>query len=166
MILRKLYKFLCKLEVIACGTGFMLLIAMVFLAALLRFFRFSVAWNIDLALFLLAWTAFLGADIAWRDGKLIGIDLLTKKLPSSISKIVQFIVYLIVLTALVVIVVNGSRLAWLERLRRYQSIPIPFSLMTLSLIVACSSMIVTTLIKIKRLFFPGTVSGEIEEAAK
>ena len=164
--MRKLYKNLCKLELIACGTGFMLLIAMVFLAAILRFFRFSVAWNIDLALFLLAWTAFLGADIAWREGKLIGIDLLVKRLPSSIAKVIQFVVYLIVLTALIVIVVNGSRLAWLERVRRYQSIPIPFSLMTLSLIVAASSMIVTTLIKIKRLFFPGTTEDKIEEAAK
>ena len=164
--MRKLYKTLCKLELIACGTGFMLLITMVFLAAILRFFRFSVAWNIDLALFLLAWTAFLGADIAWREGKLIGIDLLVKRLPSSIAKIIQFVVYLIVLTALIVIVVNGSRLAWLERVRRYQSIPIPFSLMTLSLIVAASSMIVTTLIKIKRLFFPGTTEDKIEEAAK
>ena len=164
--MRKLYNTLCKVELIACGTGFILLIAMVFLAAILRFFRFSVAWNIDLALFLLAWTAFLGADIAWREGKLIGIDLLVKRLPSSLNKIIQFIVYLIVLGALVVIVVNGSRLALLERVRRYQSIPIPFSLMTLSLIVACSSMIVTTLIKIKRLFFPAIVEEKPEEAIK
>jgi len=164
---RKIYKAFCKLEVIACGTGFMLLIAMIFLAAVLRFFRVSVAWNIDLALFLLAWTAFLGADIAWRDEKLIGIDIITKRLPVLPAKIIQFIVYVIVMCALVIIVVNGSRLAWLERVRRYQSIPIPFSLMTLSLVTAASSMIITTLIKMKRLFFPvAEITKTKEEGAK
>ena len=165
--MRKIYKAFCKLEVIACGTGFMLLIAMIFLAAVLRFFRVSVAWNIDLALFLLAWTAFLGADIAWRDEKLIGIDIITKRLPVLPAKIIQFIVYVIVMCALVIIVVNGSRLAWLERVRRYQSIPIPFSLMTLSLVTAASSMIITTLIKMKRLFFPvAEITKTKEEGAK
>jgi len=152
--MRKLYHALCKFEVIACSVGFILLIAMVFLAAILRFLRFSVSWNIDLALFLLAWTAFLGADIAWRSGKLIGIDLFTRRLPPLIKKIIQFIIYIIILCVLVTIVIYGSRLAWLERARKYQSIPIPFSLMTMSLITACFCMSVTTVIKIKNLLFP------------
>jgi len=169
--MRKLYDALCKFEVIACGIGFILLIAMVFLSAILRFFRFSVSWNIDIALFLLAWTAFLGADIAWRSGKLIGIDLFTRHLPPMVQKVLQFLIYIIILCALILIVVNGSRLAWLERARKYQSIPIPFSLMTMSLITACFCMSVTTVLKIKNLLFPpaktdesGTEKSDKEEA--
>ena len=148
--MRKIYKAFCKLEVALCGAGFVLLITLVLLSAVLRFFRMSMAWNIDVALLLLAWTAFLGADIAWREGKLFGIDLLTKRLPPRLQKIIQIVVYLIVFCGLILIIVNGCRLAWLERIRRYQSIPIPYSLAIMSLVTAALSMAVSTIIKIRR----------------
>ena len=148
--MRKLYHALCKLEVALCGTGFLLLVSLVFLSAILRFFRFSMAWNIDLALLLLAWTAFLGADIAWRSDRLVGIDLITKRLPPSLEKIVQLIVYIVVLCALFIIVIYGIRLSWTERLRKFQSLPIPYSLVTISLVTAAFSMSLSTILKIRR----------------
>jgi TRAP-type C4-dicarboxylate transport system permease small subunit len=148
--MRKLYHALCKAEAAACGAGFVFLVAFVFLSAILRFFRISMSWNIDLAMLLLAWTAFLGADIAWRSGQLVGIDIVTRQLPKKAQNIIQILIYLIVLCALVLIVVFGARLAWSERIRTYQSIPIPYSLVTVSLILASLSMICSTIIKIKR----------------
>ena len=148
--MKKLYHALCKIETAACGAGFVFLVAFIFLSAILRFFRVSMSWNIDLALFLLAWTAFLGADIAWRSGQLVGIDLVTRGLPKQAQKIIALAVYFIVLAALVVIVVFGINLAWTERLRTYQSIPIPFSLVTLSVVVAALSMSLSTILKIRR----------------
>ncbi|MDR1443855.1 MAG: TRAP transporter small permease subunit [Treponema sp.] len=150
--MRKIYHALCKAEVAICSVGFMFLVAFVFLSAILRFFRISMSWNIDLALFLLAWTAFLGADIAWREGKLVGVDLITRRLPRKIQKIIEIALYLVTLCALVLIIVFGSRLAIIERLRTYQSIPIPFSLVTMSLVTAALSMALSTILKIRRSF--------------
>ena len=148
--MRKLYHTLCKIEVGACGIGFVFLVAFIFLSAILRFFRVSMSWNIDLALFLLAWTAFLGADVAWRSGQLVGIDIVTRNLPKTVQKILEMTIYVIVFGALIVIIIFGLRLAWTERLRTYQSIPIPFSLVTISLVTAASSMVVSTVLKIRR----------------
>ncbi|MDR2491661.1 MAG: TRAP transporter small permease subunit [Spirochaetaceae bacterium] len=148
--MKKLYHTLCKIETAVCAVGFVFLVAFVFLSAILRFFRVSMSWNIDLALFLLAWTAFLGADIAWRSGQLAGIDIVTRNLPRSVQKLLQILIYVIVLAALVVIIIFGIRLAWTEKLRTYQSIPIPFSLVTLSLVTAALSMVVSTILKIRR----------------
>ena len=148
--MRKLYNNLCKVEIALCGAGFILLVSMVFLSAILRAFRFSMAWNIDMALLLLAWTAFLGADIAWREGRLVGVDLVTRRLPHLPQKIIQLIVYFAILILLVLIVVFGIQLSITERLRRFQSLPIPYSLVTLSLVIAASSMIISTIIKIRR----------------
>jgi TRAP-type C4-dicarboxylate transport system permease small subunit len=128
----------------------MFLIAFVFLSAILRFFRVSLSWNIDLAMLLLAWTAFLGADIAWRSGQFTGVDLVTRNLPPVLQKIIQIIVYLIITAALLVIFVYGMRLVWIERVRTYQSMPIPYSLVTLSLAMAAASMVCSTVIKIRR----------------
>ncbi|MDR1257618.1 MAG: TRAP transporter small permease subunit [Spirochaetaceae bacterium] len=148
--MRKVYRFLCKAEVLICGTAFIFLVAFVFLSAVLRFFRISMSWNIDLAMFLLAWTAFLGADIAWRSGQLIGVDLVTRQFPRQVQKAIEIALYLIVLGALALITVFGIRLAITEKLRTYQSIPIPYSLVTLSLVVAALSMIFSTILKIRR----------------
>ncbi|MDR2803965.1 MAG: TRAP transporter small permease subunit [Treponema sp.] len=148
--MRKVYQFLCKAEVVVCGTGFIFLVALVFLSAILRFFRVSMSWNIDFAMFLLAWTAFLGADIAWRSGQLVGIDIVTRRLPQNIQKIIEILIYAIVFFALVLIAVSGIKLAVAERLRMYQSIPIPYSLVSLSIVVTALSMMLSTIIKIRR----------------
>jgi len=148
--MRKLYHAICKLEVIICGAGFILLVALVFLSAILRFFRVSMAWNIDMALFLLSWTAFLGADIAWRSGRLVGVDIVTSRFPPTLQKIIQLFVYLVIFSALVTIVVFGIRLSWTEHVRKFQSIPIPYSLVTMSLVTAALSMSVSTILKIRR----------------
>jgi TRAP-type C4-dicarboxylate transport system permease small subunit len=147
--MRKIYHALCKAEVAVCAVGFVFLVAFVFISAILRSFGVSVAWNIDLAMFLLAWTSFLGADIAWRSGQLVGIDIVLRRLPFKLQKIVEIFIYLAVFIALVVIVIFGSRLMWVERVRTYQSIPIPFSLMTFSLVLAAASMLLSTILKTK-----------------
>jgi len=146
--MKKLYEGFCKAEVAVCGVGFVFLIIFVFASAILRFMRISLSWNIDLAMLLLAWTAFLGADIAWRSGQLIGIDLVTRYLPKKIQKAVLILVYVLILCVTVVICIYGARLAWIERLRTYQSMPIPYSLVTLSLVVATFSMSISTVGKI------------------
>ncbi|MDR2471033.1 MAG: TRAP transporter small permease subunit [Treponema sp.] len=148
--MKKFYHALCRLELAVCGVGFVFLVAFIFLSAILRFFRVSMSWNIDLALFLLAWTAFLGADIAWRSGQLVGIDLVTRNLPKRAQKAIALVVYVIVFAALVLIIIFGIKLAWTERVRTYQSIPIPFSLVTLSVVVAAFSMCLSTILKIRR----------------
>jgi TRAP-type C4-dicarboxylate transport system permease small subunit len=148
--MRKLYHAICKLEVIVCGTGFILLVALVFLSAVLRFFRVSQAWNIDMALFLLSWTAFLGADIAWRSGRLVGVDIITSRFPHALRKTVEIIIYSVIFAALVIIVIFGIRLSWTDRIRKFQSIPMPYSLVTLSLVTAAFSMSISTVLKIRR----------------
>lgn len=148
--MKSFYRRLCKIEEAAVGVGFVLLVALVFLSAILRFLRFSMSWNIDLAMLLLAWTAFLGADVAWRDGQIIGVDLLTRTLPRRVQHGIATVIYLIVLAGLVMMVVFGLRLAWSERVSTYQSMPIPYALVTFSIIVASLSMIFTTITKIRK----------------
>ncbi len=147
--MKKFYENFCKVETAICGIGFILLVILVFGSAILRFFRMSMAWNIDLAMLLLAWSSFLGADIAWRKGQLIGIDLVTRYFPKKIQKLVMIAVYAVILSVTVIICIYGIRLSWTERLRTFQSLPIPYSLVNLSLVVATFSMSISTIVKIK-----------------
>jgi TRAP-type C4-dicarboxylate transport system permease small subunit len=148
-VVKKIYDWFCKAEVAVCGVGFILLVVLVFASAILRFLRISMSWNIDLAMLMLAWTSFLGADIAWRSGQLIGIDIVTRYFPKKIQEAVLITVYAIIFCVTVVICIYGARLVWVERLRTYQSIPVPYSLVSLSLVVATFSMSISTVGKIR-----------------
>lgn len=147
--MKKIYAYFCKAETAFCFAGFILLVILVFASAILRFLRISMSWNIDLAMLLLAWTAFLGADIAWRNGQLIGIDIVTRFFPKKVQKIILILVYAIILATTIIICIYGARLVWVERLRTYQSMPIPYSLVSLSLVVSTFSMSISTVVKIK-----------------
>ena len=147
--MKKFYEYFCKIETAICGVGFIFLVLFVFASAILRFMRVSMSWNIDLAMLLLAWTAFLGADIAWRSGQLIGIDIVTRYFPKKMQKVILLLIYAIILCVTVIICIYGARLVWTERLRTYQSMPIPYSLVSLSLVVATFSMSISTIGKIK-----------------
>ena len=147
--MKKFYEYFCKIETVICGIGFIFLVLFVFASAILRFMRVSMSWNIDLAMLLLAWTAFLGADIAWRSGQLIGIDIVTRYFPKKMQKAILLLIYAIILCVTVIICIYGARLVWTERLRTYQSMPIPYSLVSLSLVVATFSMSISTIGKIK-----------------
>ena len=147
--MKKFYEYFCKIETVICGIGFIFLVLFVFASAILRFMRVSMSWNIDLAMLLLAWTAFLGADIAWRSGQLIGIDIVTRYFPKKMQKAILLLIYVIILCVTVIICIYGARLVWTERLRTYQSMPIPYSLVSLSLVVATFSMSISTIGKIK-----------------
>lgn len=147
--MKKFYEYFCKAETLICGIGFIFLVIFVFISAILRFMRVSMSWNIDLAMLLLAWTSFLGADIAWRSGQLIGIDIVTRYFPKKMQKAILLLIYAIILCVTVVICIYGARLVWTERLRTYQSMPIPYSLVSLSLVVATFSMSISTIGKIK-----------------
>jgi len=148
--LRSVYKFFCKAEILLCCVGFTALIALVFLSAVLRFFHLSMAWNIDMAMLLLAWTAFLGADIAYRSGQLAGIDLLTRNFHKKIQMIVEITIFIVILAAMIAIVYFGISLTLVEKVRKYQAIPIPYNIVTFSIITASASMTVSTIVKIKQ----------------
>ncbi|MFH2076589.1 MAG: TRAP transporter small permease [Pseudomonadota bacterium] len=164
--MKKLYRWYCKAEEVVCGVGFIFLVGFVFLSAILRFFRFSMSWNIDLAMLFLAWTAFLGADIAWRGGQIIGVDILTRKLPVPLRRITELVVYLIILVALVIIFIFGIRLAWSERVSTYQSMPIPYSLVTISLVFSSFSMIFTTIQKIRKVAMEIGSTARVDDRSK
>jgi TRAP-type C4-dicarboxylate transport system permease small subunit len=151
-ILRKLYRAFCKAELCFTCVAFVCLVFFVFLSAILRMARVSMSWNIDLAMLLLAWTSFLGADIAWRSGQMIGVDLIVRRFPAKVQKAISLFIYFVVAAAMLIVLVFGLHLIYVERVQTYQSMPIPYALVTLSLVLAAASMVLSTVLKIRRAF--------------
>jgi TRAP-type C4-dicarboxylate transport system permease small subunit len=146
--MKKIYQYYCKGEVFVCAVGFMSIVVLVFVSAIARSLRNPIQWTVDISQLLLAWVSFLGADVAWRHGQILGLDLITKHLPPRIRKISELLVLLVILTALIVFIIYGIQLAMSNWKRAMQVVRMSYSFVTLSLPVAAISMSVSTIIKI------------------
>lgn len=142
------YRTFCKMEeMLSCGMFFSM-VALVLCSALARLLNHPLPWSIDVAQLLLAWTCFVGADVAFRGNKLMGLDLFTRSLPKKVQRVLELIVRVIMLIALIVFIIYGLRLSYESRMRFFQTLPISYSFVTLSLPVASVFMSITALIKI------------------
>jgi len=70
-----------KIEEYFVCIGLLLLIFLVFLAAVLRMFGIDMSWSTDLAQLTFAWVCFIGADLAMRVNRHMGVDLFVERFP-------------------------------------------------------------------------------------
>lgn len=146
--MKKLYQYYCGFEEIVCGTGFVSIVVLVFISAIARGLKHPLQWSIDISQLLLAWVSFIGADVAWRRGQLLGIDLFTRRLPRRVQSVVELAVLFCILTALILLAFFGFRLAKSNWARAMQVVRISYSFVTLSLPVVSISMSISTVLKI------------------
>ena len=146
--MKKFYDAFCKTELTLAIFGLVTSVAVIFLSAMLRTFGSPINWGTDIALLLFTWSTFLGADIAFRAGKLVNVDILFNRLFGKPQKVMKLIIYLICLGFLVAMVYLGSIQSVKTWSRSFQGIPaLSYTWVTLSVPVSCASMAVTTLIK-------------------
>ena len=79
--MENIYKIYCRVEEVIVGISFVSIVILVFIAAFFRQFDNPIVWADDIAKFLFAWTAFLGAVVAMRYSRLVCVDIIVKNLP-------------------------------------------------------------------------------------
>ncbi len=141
--MKTVYKYFCKFEEIFCGISFISIVSLVFISAVARGLNHPIPWSIDISQLLLAWTAFLGADVAFREHNLVGIDLVTKKFPAKMQKSIELLVLILMLVALVIFIIFGVKLSIDSYKRAFQTLTLSYSFVTMSLPVASVFMSVT-----------------------
>ena len=150
-MLKTAYKIYCRIEEVFVGLCFFSVVALTFMNAVLRFFGKSVVQAEDACLLLFAWAAFVGADVALRYSRLVGMDMLVTKFPPKWQKFFQIMVFVIMIAAMVVLIPYGFQLAARNWNRVINSLPLSYGFVTISLPVTCFLMIFTSLIKIKKI---------------
>ena len=105
--MKKIYAIYCKVEDIVVGLGFAAIVILTFMNAVLRYCGTPIIYADDLCLLLFSWTAFLGADVAMRYSRLVGMDILVSKLPPKVQKVLQIIVFILMILMLFVLIRGG-----------------------------------------------------------
>lgn len=110
-------------------------------------FGFSIVWSEELARYLLVWSCFIGASMAYKDNELVGLDFIEEKLAPKVKIIFQIVGYISCLFLFVYFIYYGFVLSFSQSIARqtsqslpismtyvYISIPISFSIMSIHLV--------------------------------
>lgn len=139
----KFEEILSKAETMLVCIGLMILIVTVFVAAVLRFVGIDMSWSTDLAQLVFAWVSFIGADLALRKDRHMGVDMLTNKFSVEVQNTIRLICYCLVVCFLVLAVRYGIDLCIVNPDRKYNTLYISYSFATASCPVGCGLMLIT-----------------------
>lgn len=147
-MLKKVYDNICRGEEALAGILLVIILVLVFTAAIGRSFGHPISWAMDMSVFLFAWTVFFSADAAMRKDKHVNVDSLVSRLPEKVQYYLKALNYLIIDAFLAILIVYGVSLSYFTRFRAFQGIP-GFSYMwaTLSLPVGGGLLLISTIIK-------------------
>lgn len=154
-MLRRLYERVIAAEARLAAALLVLMVALIFLNGVARVLGHPVNWAVDAATCLFAWACFFCADIAWRKGSLMSIDLLVTRLPAKLQRACRLFNYAVISAFLAYAIVGGVWLSWVSRARSFQGIPeVSYSWVTMSMPVGAALLLVTTLLKVRAEFAP------------
>ena len=88
-LIRKGYNLLCKIELIVAAILFLIIVSLVFIAAITRKLGAPIQWTMDVTQLLFAWLSFLSGDIALRNGVLPGLDMVVLKMPKKVQVVLK-----------------------------------------------------------------------------
>ncbi len=152
--MRKAYEYICKGEAFVARSALVLMVGLIFTAGIARLMDRPINWAVDMATFLFAWCCFLSADIAWRENRLMAVEVFVSKFPQRVRRCVKALHYLIISVFLVYLIVFGLGLSHASWARTFQGIPgFSYTWVTLSVPVGAFLMLISTILKIRREFF-------------
>ena len=148
--MRKLYEQVIAAEAAIAGAFLVFMVGLIFLGGVSRVLGYPFNWTTDFATAFFAWACFLCADIAWRRNSLMSIELVMGRLPKKPQKALRLANYFIISGFLVYLMLMGTWLAWISRVRSFQGVPeISYSWVTMSLPVGGTLLLITTVLKIR-----------------
>jgi TRAP-type C4-dicarboxylate transport system permease small subunit len=152
--LKKFYDKVCEIEVFIAVSCLSISVFALFTATILRVIGRPIRWGLDVALLLFTWSIFLGIDIAFRKKSLVRVDFFINKFPSKLKKITELIIYALIITAIVFMVYNGTKLAIISRARVFNGLPnLSYSWVTASIPVSMLLMLITALRQVYEMLF-------------
>lgn len=116
------------LDAVIRPAAFVALAAMIVVTTLQIVFRVAfdaISWSEELARYLLVWTTFLGAALAYQRGSHIAVTVLVDRLPRPGRRLGRILAHAAALTFFVVVIVVGARYMALQGFQVSASLRVP-----------------------------------------
>lgn len=120
------------------GIGLLaVIVVLVFIASVMRFFNHPLIWSVDLAQLLFIWLCFVGASRAMRERSHLGVDLLVRYLGQTWRLAVELALAVLFIAFMAVLAWQGYELTVLNRERIFGDSGLPYALVTIAVPIGC-----------------------------
>lgn len=123
---------------------------LVLLGAITRSIGAPLIWAVDVAQLLFAWTAVLGADVALKRWQHIEIDILVRRFPAAIRRVLALAWLVVIAAFLAALAWLGTELTLLNLERELGDTPLSYGLVTAAVPVGAALMLITVLARLRR----------------
>jgi len=149
-MMKNVYELLCQFEGLAARLTLWSMVVLIFLAGVARLLKTPINWAVDMSTCLFAWSCFLSADVAWRENKLMNVDVLVKLYPERLQRSVKWFNYIVLISFFLYLIIFGLWLSYTTRERTFQGIPgFSYTWVTLSVPVGAFFLLMTAILKMK-----------------
>lgn len=128
---------LAQIELLVASLLLGTIVALVFSAAVMRFFGRPLIWSVDMAQLLFIWLCFFGATRAMREKGHLGIDLIVRRLAPASRLQLEIVLSLVVLVFLGLLAFEGYKLTVLNRQRLFGDSGLSYAWVTASVPIGC-----------------------------
>ncbi|MFT9495713.1 TRAP transporter small permease [Anaerosolibacter sp.] len=153
----KALNYLLNLDLFITGITLVVLIAVTFTGVITRYFLNSpFMWLEEVQLWCFVWIAFFGGGAAFRTHSHVAIDVLVDMFPSSMKKMIEVFIYIVVMGVLAYFMIHGSKLVGqLMRTGRLTNIlDIPYPVIYSAFPIGCGLMMINyTIMMAQSMFF-------------
>ncbi|MAY62648.1 MAG: C4-dicarboxylate ABC transporter permease [Rhizobiales bacterium] len=143
--------------------GMIALTAVITLQIVSRVFFTSVSWTEEVARFLLIWITFLGAALAFQQGRHIAVTIMRERLPDGLRRIVTGAAILVAIAFLLTLAVIGWQYTGMQSFQKSATLRI--SMTWIYMVMPLSALIMTALavIDLLRLLTGREARGGVSE---
>lgn len=146
--MKRFYRQIGVVEDWVARTFLILMVSLIFAAAVARLVGSPLNWAIDIATALFAWTCFFAADVAWRANRLMAVESLVNALSERGRTVFRLVNLAIIGAFLLYLIPTGLWLSWVSRERSFQGIPeMSYSWVTMAMPVGCLVLLTTAVVK-------------------
>lgn len=145
--LKEINKFINKYELEVAKIGLASIILLVFIGAVFRTIKIPLAWTTDVSQLIFGWVIFLGADTALTRKRHVGVEIIETRLAFKKRMFLQITWNILIAIFLGLCMYYGFILYSKSILRRFNTIPLSYSWLTLSVPVGSLLMFRTNLIQ-------------------
>lgn len=130
-------RFVAQLEFLAGALLLLVIVVLVFSAAIMRFFGYPLIWSVDMAQLLFIWLCFVGATRAMRQRGHIGVDLLVRKLGHRHRLWLETAQAVLFIAFMAVLMVEGYKLTILNQERLFGDSGLSYAFVTIAVPAGC-----------------------------
>ena len=120
------------------GTALLaIIVALVFVASVMRFAGRPIIWSVDLAQLLFIWLCFVGATRAMRERAHLGVDFVVRNFGYRLRLTIELALAVLFIAFMAVLAVEGYKLTMLNRERLFGDSGLSYAYVTIAVPVGC-----------------------------